>query len=312
MEKQRTKLEEFLNIIAARANVVNSLENMQNEKPIGNADYIAHKTNEINSIYLPMHSALDKKDSILSVNTRKDLLSIDKWLDFHPEAIYESGNLEEEAMVYLGNVLEQCEVKTGKKPHYLIITLSKDQRNRLSPYPEHLQTSEREVYTSGDVTWIDNKRSIVKNIFENDLPDSLVRLKDEDSVNSLIARGKENYERLARETTLYPNQWYESNDKTFSFQGYWPYSDKFNSKTESIDVFVRLVGNDKKYVGTFLTPHKLISLFDKWKKSGECANGTYVPLGFKNLLVKNLSKNSINKTISDLLAQESEFSSYFE
>lgn len=109
------------------------------------------------------------------------------------------------------------------------------------------------------------------------------------------------------------NEWINSEKGKFSYKIYWPFSDGFNPDKVIVEVYARLEGDSKRYVGTFLTLEELNNWFDRFKQNGEYSNGAYIPLGRDNpeLLLKKVSHQAVEKTLEDLLKKD-EFQKYFE
>lgn len=107
------------------------------------------------------------------------------------------------------------------------------------------------------------------------------------------------------------NQWITPNETRFSYEIFWPYSDVFNPDQTTVDVYVRLKEDSKTYVGTFITLSELFYRFDRFSKNGECANGTYLFLGDKEIILRKITHSSIEITLEDLIKQEY-FKEHFE
>ena len=81
-----------------------------------------------------------------------------------------------------------------------------------------------------------------------------------------------------------------------------------NSTDDNVDVEVRL-DNGKFYTATFFTLENVRSLLTRYKSTGECANGLYL-WTVDMIIVENLSKETIRKTVDDLI-ESGEISSAF-
>ena len=107
------------------------------------------------------------------------------------------------------------------------------------------------------------------------------------------------------------NEWITPEQRRFSYQIYWPFSDEFNPDQTTVDVYVRLKEEPKRYVGTFITLEELSYRFDRFSKNGECANGTYLSLWDKEIVLKKITHKNIEITIEDLI-KENHFIRHFE
>lgn len=107
------------------------------------------------------------------------------------------------------------------------------------------------------------------------------------------------------------NEWIQPNGKNFCYKIFWPYADEPLENDELIDVYVKLDKQEKRYVGTFLTPKEFERWFKRFKENGEYSHGSYIPLGKKEILLEKISNNVIEKTLEHLIS-ESKFSEYFE
>lgn len=82
----------------------------------------------------------------------------------------------------------------------------------------------------------------------------------------------------------------------------------WNPSNDNVDVEVRFA-DGRSYGATFFTLANLESLFEKNRKTGECASGLYL-WAINMILVRELSMENIERTIEDLIANE-EFESAF-
>ena len=69
---------------------------------------------------------------------------------------------------------------------------------------------------------------------------------------------------------------------------------------ETIDVYVR-TDSGSGYSGVLATVRNLESLFRKFSKSGECANGTYVYI-MNLVILEVITRETVSKVIADLVA----------
>ncbi len=84
---------------------------------------------------------------------------------------------------------------------------------------------------------------------------------------------------------------------------------KLNKKDDNVDVQVKFDNGDL-YTATFFTLKNLQTLFNKYKKTGECSSGLYFYCS-DMILVENMTIENIEKTISDLI-NEDELTSAFD
>jgi hypothetical protein len=82
----------------------------------------------------------------------------------------------------------------------------------------------------------------------------------------------------------------------------------WDSSHDNVDVEVCLA-DGKTYGATFFTLTNLEELFEKNRKTGECASGLYL-WASNMILVRELSMESIERTVKDLMAND-EFESAF-
>lgn len=111
---------------------------------------------------------------------------------------------------------------------------------------------------------------------------------------------QDNRNEVHGEKNLKINEWVKCND--FSYKIHWPYEEPFNPNQENVDVYVKLIEDGKKYVGTFLTLDEIRRLFETYQRTGENMSGTYLTLE-KDIILEEISHHSLETTIRDLLSE---------
>ncbi len=71
---------------------------------------------------------------------------------------------------------------------------------------------------------------------------------------------------------------------------------------ENVDVHVQL-DSGKKYITTFYTPRNITHQLEKFRESGECANGLYT-FDTKWIVIRSLGKDALTIAIEDLIESE--------
>ncbi len=88
-----------------------------------------------------------------------------------------------------------------------------------------------------------------------------------------------------------------------------PDKEHFNSLNEAVEVTL-ITKQGEKYSANFITRNFLDYIFDKNRKTKECANGTYFCM--PNLIIVNeIDKEPIKITIDDLIKNQ-EIENYFK
>ena len=88
----------------------------------------------------------------------------------------------------------------------------------------------------------------------------------------------------------------------------WYASEEPNLESEMLDI--RVIDNNKiEYTSNFTTLNFLKWVFEKNKRSGECADGTYFCMS-RTVIVESLSQENIKRTIEELI-DNYEFNDYF-
>lgn len=80
-----------------------------------------------------------------------------------------------------------------------------------------------------------------------------------------------------------------------------------NPLNDNIDVYVTV--GDKKYFATFFTVNNIITIMNKYQKSGECLNGQYF-WATNMCIITSIDKHAIENSIYDML-KTNEFYSIF-
>ena len=73
-------------------------------------------------------------------------------------------------------------------------------------------------------------------------------------------------------------------------------------RDDNIDIEVDL-RDGRRFAATFFTVKNLTSLLEKFRESGECANGTFV-WAVEMIVLRDLTDVSIHATIRDLITTE--------
>ncbi len=74
---------------------------------------------------------------------------------------------------------------------------------------------------------------------------------------------------------------------------------QWNTENDNIDIEVSLP-DGRRFAATLFTLQNLSALLDKYKASGECANGTFV-WAVEMIVLRDLTCSSIEATIQDLV-----------
>lgn len=91
----------------------------------------------------------------------------------------------------------------------------------------------------------------------------------------------------------------ERNYEGYTFKIHWTSSQPFDPKNETVEVRLR-TKDDRNYSANFTTKSFLDYMFEKNKRTGECANGTYFCMP-NMILVEEITEQSVKKTIDDLI-----------
>ncbi len=92
---------------------------------------------------------------------------------------------------------------------------------------------------------------------------------------------------------------YEDRFRNYRFELVWNSPEALNPEREVIDV--RLTTNDgKNYSANFVARGFLDWVFEKNKKTGECAEGTYFAVP-RMIVVERIDEVSVRKTIDDMI-----------
>ncbi len=118
-----------------------------------------------------------------------------------------------------------------------------------------------------------------------------------------------NKERDIHGDSLRVNEWITPEERNFSYKIFWPYVENPLENDETIDVFVRF--KSEEYVITYLTINESQRWFERAKKYGNYANGVYIPLGGNEILLEQITNESVQKSIEDLISR-GDFFRYFE
>ncbi len=101
---------------------------------------------------------------------------------------------------------------------------------------------------------------------------------------------------------------YNNKYKNYSFRFNWTSSKPFDPKNETVEVILTTTDGQEYYAN--ITASGFIDfMFDKNKKTGECANGTYFCMP-SMILVKEITEQNVRMTIDDLI-ENLEVKTYF-
>lgn len=78
---------------------------------------------------------------------------------------------------------------------------------------------------------------------------------------------------------------------------------------DNVDVVVTLA-DGSRFIATFFTLRNVETLLDSYRRTGECAGGTYI-WASNMILVRELNLDVVRRTVADLL-ETGEFSSAFD
>ncbi|MBS3108347.1 hypothetical protein J4409_00590 [Candidatus Woesearchaeota archaeon] len=87
--------------------------------------------------------------------------------------------------------------------------------------------------------------------------------------------------------------------KDYQFRIEWTSSKPFNPEREAVDV-VLTTKEGKEYYANVATPRFINYVFEKNKRTGECASGSYFCMP-RLIIVKRIDKETIKATIDDLI-----------
>jgi len=96
-------------------------------------------------------------------------------------------------------------------------------------------------------------------------------------------------------------------EENYTFKIYFPGENELDKTNEAVDLIVKKDG--KEYTGSLITLRHLNELFVKNQGTRECANGSYFPI-LKQIVIRNLEKETIKKTLDDLI-KRNEFDYFF-
>lgn len=92
---------------------------------------------------------------------------------------------------------------------------------------------------------------------------------------------------------------YQDKYSGYTFRLNWTSSEPFNPKNETVEV--RLTTRDgQEYSANFTAKSFIDYMFEKNKRTGECAKGTYFCMP-NMILVEEISEQNVKATIDDLI-----------
>ena len=96
--------------------------------------------------------------------------------------------------------------------------------------------------------------------------------------------------------------------KDYEFEIFWPGSENYNPEEESVDLVIRSGG--REYTGTVLTPGFIDAMFEKNRRTGECAGGSYFCIP-RMVVVKRIDNETIKRTLDEMI-DNGEIDIYFK
>ncbi len=92
---------------------------------------------------------------------------------------------------------------------------------------------------------------------------------------------------------------YQDKYKGYGFRFNWTSSEPFDPRNETVEV--RLTRRDgQEYTANFTAKNFIDYMFEKNKRTGECAQGTYFCMP-NMILVEEISEQKVRATIDDLI-----------
>ena len=102
---------------------------------------------------------------------------------------------------------------------------------------------------------------------------------------------------------------YKDKYQNYNFRFNWTSSKPFNPRKETVEV--RLTTRDgQEYYADFTAIGFINYMFEKNKRTGECANGAYFCMP-NMILVEEVSEQNVTDTIDDLI-ENSDVETYFK
>lgn len=93
----------------------------------------------------------------------------------------------------------------------------------------------------------------------------------------------------------------------YSFGVFWPNEERLNPDNDCASVVVQ--HGKSCYSGLVLTQQFIRGVFREYKKTGECANGSYFGMPYY-IIIKRIDTPTIKKTLDDLI-KNGDFDNYF-
>lgn len=92
---------------------------------------------------------------------------------------------------------------------------------------------------------------------------------------------------------------YHDRYRDYSFRFDWTSSEPFNPVNETVEVILT-TRNGQEYSANFTAKGFIDYMFEKNKRTGECAKGTYFCMP-NMILVEEISERNVRATIDDLI-----------
>ena len=103
---------------------------------------------------------------------------------------------------------------------------------------------------------------------------------------------------------------YKAKYSSYRFRIDWTSSEPFDPENEMLDVKLQTC-DGQEYMANFTTLKFLACVFEKNKRTGECASGTYFCMPDNIVILEKLTEEDVRKTIDDLIENE-EVECYFK
>lgn len=103
---------------------------------------------------------------------------------------------------------------------------------------------------------------------------------------------------------------YKAKYADYRFRLDWTSSEPFDPENEMIDVRLQTL-DGQEYFANFTTEKYIREAFEKNKRTGECASGTYFCMPGNMIILEKLTEEDVRKTIDNLIENE-EVECYFK
>ena len=96
--------------------------------------------------------------------------------------------------------------------------------------------------------------------------------------------------------------------KGYDFKLVWDGAEPYNPENAAIDVRLRTT-EGREYTANIVTPKFIEGMFEKNKKTGECATGAYFAMP-DMIIVNKINNDNVRRTIEDMIVNK-EINKYF-